>query len=92
MLQKAHGVLSAFARYNPHIGYCQGMSFIVAFLLKTMNFREDETFSILRHLTNQIIPCDYFTSMLSMKSDNAIIQELLNYFDREIYLKIKTFK
>jgi len=35
--QSLHRVLRAYANFNPSIGYCQGMSFIVAVLLMHMN-------------------------------------------------------
>ena len=30
--QEAKNILEAFAKYNPYIGYCQGMNYIAAFL------------------------------------------------------------
>ncbi|KAG7473716.1 hypothetical protein MATL_G00098790 [Megalops atlanticus] len=39
---KLFRVLTAYARYNPQIGYCQGMSHIAAVLL--MNLTEEEAF------------------------------------------------
>ncbi|KAJ8416301.1 hypothetical protein AAFF_G00383230 [Aldrovandia affinis] len=39
---KLFRVLTAYARYNPHTGYCQGMSYIAAVLL--MNLTEEESF------------------------------------------------
>ncbi|KAJ8252041.1 hypothetical protein COCON_G00213530 [Conger conger] len=39
---KLFRVLTAYARYNPHIGYSQGMSYIAAVLL--MNLTEEEAF------------------------------------------------
>ncbi|XP_064169603.1 TBC1 domain family member 10A [Anguilla rostrata] len=39
---KLFRVLTAYARYNPLIGYCQGMSYIAAVLL--MNLAEEEAF------------------------------------------------
>lgn len=37
-------VLNAYAAYNPCIGYCQGMNFVVALLLLVSEFREEESF------------------------------------------------
>jgi|JI6StandDraft_1071083.scaffolds.fasta_scaffold15163_2 hypothetical protein len=51
MLEAAHNVLSTFVKYNAYIGYCQGMSFIVMFLLE-LGFKEDEAFSVLRYVCN----------------------------------------
>lgn len=82
-------MLTTFVKYNAYIGYCQGMSFIVMFLLE-LGFREDEVFSVLRHVCNDILPLDYFMNMLSVFSDKLIILELLKYFNRKLYLKIKS--
>lgn len=40
MMKSAGNVLRAFVKYNAYIGYCQGMSFVVSFLLQ-LGFRED---------------------------------------------------
>ncbi|XP_048401827.1 TBC1 domain family member 10A isoform X3 [Stegostoma tigrinum] len=39
---KLFRILSAYAKYNPQIGYCQGMSYIAAMLL--MNMQEEDAF------------------------------------------------
>jgi len=89
MLRSAHNILSTFVKYNGYIGYCQGMSFIVMFLLE-QDLREDEAFSVLRYVCNEILPLDYFTNMLSVFSDKLIVVELLKYFNRQLYMKIKS--
>lgn len=41
-----HKVLQAYARRNPYVGYCQGMNFILHFIM-TMGFEDEECFWIL---------------------------------------------
>ncbi|RNF06722.1 rab6 GTPase activating protein [Trypanosoma rangeli] len=42
-------VLSAYSRFDPAVGYCQGMAFIVALLL--LHAPEEEAFGMLLHLS-----------------------------------------
>ncbi len=37
-------ILTAYSLYSPAVGYCQGMNFVVAFLLIMSGFREEDTF------------------------------------------------
>lgn len=37
-------ILTAYANYNPIVGYCQGMNFVAAFILLVSNFKEYETY------------------------------------------------
>jgi len=40
-------VLNAYAAYNPKVGYCQGMNFVVGLLLLVSDYQEEETFGVL---------------------------------------------
>ena len=52
--QKALGnVLTAYAVYNPEVGYCQGMNFMAGFLLIVSGSREKESFCLLTALLSQ---------------------------------------
>jgi len=39
-------VLNAYASYNPHLGYCQGMNFVAGLLLLVSKFEEEESFGV----------------------------------------------
>eukprot|EP01022_Parablepharisma_sp_SALTPOND_P021048 TRINITY_DN39_c0_g1_i8.p1 TRINITY_DN39_c0_g1~~TRINITY_DN39_c0_g1_i8.p1 ORF type:complete len:1537 (-),score=275.86 TRINITY_DN39_c0_g1_i8:771-5381(-) len=44
-------ILLAYAVYNKHVGYCQGMNFIAAFLLIVSGFQEEDVFWVIVSLT-----------------------------------------
>ena len=80
-------VLICIDNYNKS-GYCQGMNFIVGFLLKITNYNEVRAFYIFKHILNDIK--GYFEEGLPLLNKNIIIFQ--NYF-QEIYQKIyKHFK
>eukprot|EP00039_Didymoeca_costata_P000999 m.48702 g.48702 ORF g.48702 m.48702 type:complete len:787 (+) comp10580_c0_seq1:329-2689(+) len=60
--KRLHRVLATTAWTQPHIGYCQGMSQLAAFLLLVME--ENEAFWTLRALLRRHYPKDYFSSTL----------------------------
>lgn len=66
------------------------MNFIAVFLLE-QGFTEEETFAIMKYLCNEVIPLDYYTNMVSMFSDKVILVEMLRYFNRSLYTKIRKF-
>ncbi|ANQ07408.1 GTPase activator protein [Plasmodium coatneyi] len=45
-------ILNAYSNYEPSVGYCQGMNFLVGLLLIVSNFNEMETFCVLVSLMN----------------------------------------
>ena len=80
-------VLICIDNYNKS-GYCQGMNFIVGFLLKITNYNEVRTFYIFKHILKDIK--GYFEEGFPLLNKNIIIFQ--NYF-QEIYQKIyKHFK
>eukprot|EP01054_Gregarina_sp_Poly1_P009230 Gregarina_sp_Poly_1__9229@NODE_56_length_17373_cov_108_729111_g48_i0_p6_GENE_NODE_56_length_17373_cov_108_729111_g48_i0NODE_56_length_17373_cov_108_729111_g48_i0_p6_ORF_typecomplete_len333_score44_42RabGAPTBC/PF00566_18/9_8e24_NODE_56_length_17373_cov_108_729111_g48_i071458143 len=36
-----HAILNAYANFAPHVGYCQGMNFVMGFILLVSDFAED---------------------------------------------------
>eukprot|EP00826_Nyctotherus_ovalis_P017722 TRINITY_DN15236_c0_g1_i1.p1 TRINITY_DN15236_c0_g1~~TRINITY_DN15236_c0_g1_i1.p1 ORF type:complete len:393 (+),score=88.32 TRINITY_DN15236_c0_g1_i1:550-1728(+) len=51
-------ILAAYSLYSSSTGYCQGMNFIVGFLLIVSGFREEEVFWVLVLLMKHKIPGD----------------------------------
>ncbi len=68
-------VLYAYARRNPTVGYCQGLNFIVAQLLRHLD--EEEAFWVLCSLIECILPLDYYTAMIGVLVDQAVFAELV---------------
>lgn len=64
-------ILKAYSRRNPYIGYCQGLNYVVGFLLE-MGFNEEQCFWLLAQLLETIIPIDYYTNMTGLITDQNI--------------------
>ena len=80
-LLKLKNVLNCINKYNN--GYCQGMNFIVGFLLKITNFNEIETFYIFRNILPEIK--GYF------EDDFPLLKKNLSIFDeyfKKLYPKL----
>ena len=43
-------VLLAYARWNKHVGYCQGFNVLAALILDVMDRKEDSALKVLFHL------------------------------------------
>lgn len=71
-LKMTENVLTTIAKYNPFIGYCQGFNNIIMFLIEE-GFTEEQTFFIWKYISLEILPTDYYTSMISVLSDVDII-------------------
>ena len=86
-LQILKNVLNCINSYSQS-GYCQGMNYIVAFLLKISNYNEVMTFYFFRNILDDIK--GYFEEGFPLLNKNVEIFE--SYF-RELYPKIyKHFK
>jgi hypothetical protein len=58
-------VLVAYSLYNPSLGYCQGLNYIVARSLQHLD--EEEAFYLLIAIV-RLVPDDYYTTMVSRAS------------------------
>jgi hypothetical protein len=66
-------VLTAYARRNPDVGYCQGMNMIAANLLLAMPTAED-AFWILVSIVEGILPAGYYDgSLLTSRADQRVL-------------------
>lgn len=94
-------ILQAFAKRNPYIGYCQGMNFVLQFLM-TMKFSEEvifnrsfktftqkELFWILAHLLEVVLPLDYYSTMTGVIVDEKILHEMIEVVLPEVAQKLK---
>ncbi|XP_041350161.1 TBC1 domain family member 30-like [Gigantopelta aegis] len=71
-------VLLAYARWNKHVGYCQGFNVIAALLLDVMNRKEDDALKVMIYLIDHVLPDSYFTNNLrALSVDMAVFRDLL---------------
>ncbi|CAL9690048.1 unnamed protein product [Knipowitschia caucasica] len=76
-LQKAlFNVLVAYGHHNKDVGYCQGMNFIAGYLI-LITKDEEKSFWLLEALLDKILPDYYSPSMLGLKTDQAVLGELV---------------
>lgn len=76
---KLRRVLVAFSRWNPQVGYCQGMNVIAAILLLTYATEEDAFWSLVS-LVENILPEGYFSPpLLTSRADQRVFN---HYFAR----------
>ena len=74
--QRLFNVLLAYSYWNPHIGYCQGMSFVGAALLMFMS--EVETFWLLDWMFSEKRSGDYYIhSMKGILNDSQLLDSLI---------------
>ncbi|CAN0205834.1 unnamed protein product [Discosporangium mesarthrocarpum] len=68
-------VLRAYGLHNPEVGYCQGMNFLVGFLLEVV--AEEASFWLLAALCEDINPGYYTPSMEKARSDVRALQDII---------------
>jgi len=71
-------VLEQLAKYNPYIGYCQGLNNIVLFLIEE-GFDDKEAFFVMKKITEEIIPCDYYSTMNSVLALVRLLCDTLSW-------------
>ncbi|CAI5723031.1 unnamed protein product [Peronospora effusa] len=67
-------VLVAYSFYNPNLGYCQGLNYIVARILHFLG--EEEAFYLLIAII-RLVPDDYYTTMLGLAVDQHVFADLV---------------
>ena len=77
-------ILYAFTVRNASINYCQGLNTIVGYLLKIMNFKEEETFYLFLILMENILPFDYYLFGIGVEGDLKIMKILLDKYESEV--------
>lgn len=70
-------VLTTMAKFNPFIGYCQGFNNIIMFLIEE-GLSEEQSFFIWKYISLEILPTDYYTSMISILSDVDIVMSIFS--------------
>lgn len=71
-----HRVLNSYALYNPAVGYCQSMNFIVGILL-IMDVEEEDAFWMISHISDSVLPNHFAPPMLGAQVDNKLFAILM---------------
>ncbi|KAL4464472.1 hypothetical protein ABPG72_021165 [Tetrahymena utriculariae] len=91
-LQAMKRIFIAYARRNAWIGYCQGLNYIVAKFLR-YGISEEESFWLLVQLLENILPLDYYPSMMmGVVCDQKIFEQILKVENEKVYKKLQSFE
>ncbi|XP_071085226.1 growth hormone-regulated TBC protein 1-like [Haliotis cracherodii] len=71
-------VLSAVAKNNTQVGYCQGLNFIVGLLLLIVR-DEDKVFWLMDTLINNILPGYYFPDMKALQAEQELVGDVVKW-------------
>ncbi|KAK6195609.1 hypothetical protein SNE40_001000 [Patella caerulea] len=71
-------VLTAIARKNTRIGYCQGMNFLAGLLLLAIQ-NEEKVFWLMDTVINKILPDFYGPDMLALKAEQELLGEVVKW-------------
>lgn len=75
--EKMLRILYNYSKRNMEIGYCQGMNFMCYYFLE-VGYSEEETFWILVHIFENLIPKNYYINMVPIIADIKILRHMLN--------------
>eukprot|EP01119_Soliformovum_irregulare_P021331 TRINITY_DN7077_c0_g1_i3.p1 TRINITY_DN7077_c0_g1~~TRINITY_DN7077_c0_g1_i3.p1 ORF type:complete len:541 (-),score=175.75 TRINITY_DN7077_c0_g1_i3:203-1825(-) len=73
--ERLRKILSAFARRNKEVGYCQAMNFVTAWLMLQMG--DEDAFWMLTTIVEDICSGYYATNMIGIRVDIAVVKEIL---------------
>lgn len=77
-------VLKAFALNNPHIGYCQGLNFLVGLMLLILR-SEEKVFWLLDTVTRHHLPDYYASDMLAVKAEQELLGDIIQWKLPDLY-------
>ena len=75
---KLRNILQSFTIRNPTLGYCQGFNIILARLLETTDFNEEESFWLLVSIIEDIFPFDFFMNSAGLETDCDLILDIIS--------------
>lgn len=80
-----YNVLTAYAKHNPEVGYCQGMNYLVGLILIGVNYDEVTAFMILERLMGKYELSSLYGKELSkLFSLSDIIQKWMTEVEPEL--------
>ena len=83
-VESLKNILQAFTVRNASLNYCQGLNTIVGYLLKIMDFKEEETFYLFLILMENILPYDYYLFGIGVEVEMVIVEKLLNKYVSDV--------
>lgn len=90
---KLRHILYAFYFYNPKIGYCQSMNFIVGMLLLHLDSVEEDTFWLFVSLTENYLPEDLFDNTLNgLYCECYVLEQLLRERNKTLFRHLQHLK
>jgi len=87
--KKLTNVLLNYSKRNCKVGYCQGLNMLVSYLLYK-GLSEEESFWMLCHLIEEVLPREYYTTMISLTADINIILLFLRTNKPKVYKHIRS--
>ena len=84
-VNKLKNIINAFIIRNLSINYCQGLNLIVAYLLKSTDYKEEESFYLFIKLMEDILPFDYYYFAVGIETEINMIKMLIEKYDNELY-------
>ncbi|VDM16210.1 unnamed protein product [Hydatigera taeniaeformis] len=71
-------VLTAYARWNRRVGYCQGFNILASVILNVMELDEEAALKVMIFLIDYVLPESYFARNLrALSVDVAVFRDLL---------------
>ena len=80
------GVLSAYAVYNPIVGYCQGMGMVVGILL--MRMAAEDAFYFLVAIVDRYMKDNYSPDLCQLRQDGLVFDHLLHKHSKRVARKL----
>jgi len=78
LCEKMKRILEVYSLHDSNVGYCQGMNFLVGFLLLFME--EEDCFWTLDAIVEKILPTYYDTQMLGVQVDNEVLTHFMRVY------------
>ena len=82
---KLKNILNAFIIRNLSINYCQGLNLIVSYLLKSTDYKEEESFFLFIKLMEDILPFDYYYFAVGIEAEINLVRILIEKYENELY-------
>lgn len=82
-------ILTAYVRRNPTLGYCQGLNYVAAHLLRYMD--EEEAFWTFAAIIERVLPLDHYLCMVGTLVDQKIFARLIRKTLPRVWTVLKNF-